>query len=202
MDALCLVSGGIDSTYLLRRLVQRKYRVYPLFINYGHKACKVERAVVTKICEDLDISFQELDVSGMGKIPSGLTDSNVSPIEDPYFPGRNLILLSLACSYAVSHKISVVTMGLTAGTDFADQSLEFIKMATQVIIQALGRKITILTPLIGLNKLEVIRSAKKFNIKISDTYSCYVGNKDPCNKCLSCKERIQLLNLPEFVNNF
>ena len=202
MEAVCLVSGGIDSTFLLRRLAQLKYTLNPLFFNYGHNACKIERKTVSDICNGLNLSLEELDISDISRTRSGLTNLSISRTKDAYFPGRNLLFLTIACTYAVKNNIEVVAMGLVGGTSFPDQSVEFVKMATMAITKGLAKKIVILTPLIELNKLEVVRLAAKFSVTIGDTYSCYSGDEKPCNKCDSCMERNQILKLPEFVNNF
>ena len=54
-------------------------------------------------------------------------------------------------------------------------------------------KVKILTPLLKLSKVDIIKLAKKMNVPINQTWSCYQGQSKPCGKCDSCKIRNKAL---------
>jgi len=189
MKIVCLISGGVDSTVLLFRLHKEGHDIIPLHINYGQKSAKPELESVHKVCDLLQLEPQIIDLNGLKIIRSGLTDPKLSHISNPVFPGRNLLFLTIAASFANSNSIDVIAMGILGHTFFPDQTKEFVKKAELTISSALGNRINILTPFIELNKLEVIRIGKKYNIPLDITYSCYAGTKPPCGECLSCKDR-------------
>lgn len=189
MKIICLVSGGIDSTVLLFRLHKEGHDIIPLHINYGQKSAKLELESVYNACDLLQLKPQIVDLSGLKIIRSGLTDPELSHITDPVFPGRNLLFLTIAASFANSNAIDVVAMGILGGSLFPDQSKEFVKKAELTISSALGAKMKILTPFIKLNKLEVVRIGKMYDFPLNSTYSCYAGTELPCGKCLSCIDR-------------
>jgi len=195
LKILCLVSGGIDSIVMMYRLKKDEHELFPLFIDYGQKAKTMEEKATKKICSDLNLNLQTLDISGLKSFPSGLTNPDISPIDNPDFPARNLLFLTLGAAYAKANRINIIAIGLVAGTLFTDQNKEFVNKAELTISEALGTQTRILSPLIDLNKLEVVRLAKENRIPLEDTYSCYVGNETPCSKCLSCKDRDYVFKL-------
>lgn len=192
MKVVCLASGGIDSSVLLFMLKKSNHEVFPLHVNYGQKAEKMELKSAQDVCRFLNLSLEVMDVNGMGKISSGLTDLQMSASHDPLFPARNLLLLTIGGAYAFTKSIKVISMGLLANPVFPDQTMEFIANAETTINTAMGTSMKLLTPFIELNKLEVVRLAQKYGFPLGSTYSCYEGSEFHCGKCASCKERVKL----------
>lgn len=197
MKIVCLVSGGVDSTTLLFRLKKNHHDIIPLFINYGQKAYSQELKSIKNVCDNLKIHLEILDLQELGKIPSGLTSDFIDASKSPMFPGRNMIFLSIAASFAFSKSIDIIALGLLKDSSFPDQSEEFIKNMETVIFHAYGYPMKIWTPFINLNKIEVVRIAKKYDFPLNFTYSCYEGSEIPCRNCLSCKDRISVFNLEQ-----
>lgn len=195
MKIVCLLSGGIDSVTLLFRLKKNEHDVIPLFINYGQKSAQKEYEAANTACKILGIQLHTIDVSGLASIPSGLTDKEQSHIENPLFPARNMILLSIATAFAVSKSIQVIAIGIVGDTHFPDQTNEFLNAAESALYFSTDKNIKILAPLVKLNKLEVVRLAKENAIPLDFTYSCYLGSEKPCNECLSCKDRMMAFKL-------
>ena len=63
------------------------HEIFPLHINYGQKSEKMELESYNKICEFLKLEPTVIDAKGLKEIESGLTTSELSPIENPLFPG-------------------------------------------------------------------------------------------------------------------
>ena len=201
MRIVCLLSVGIDSVVLLFRLKKSGHDLIPLFINYGQKSLKKELESATIACSMLDLHLEVIDISGLSSIPSGLTNSEYSPIDYPVFPARNMILLSIAASFAFSKSIQVIGIGVLNDSPFPDQTKFFLTAAENVLTMSVDSNLKILAPLSDLNKLEVVRLAKENNIPLGFTYSCYFGLEKPCGKCLSCKDRQQVFNIEGIVDN-
>ena len=201
MNIVCLLSGGIDSVVLLFRLKKSNHDIIPLFINYGQKSFKKELESATTACQMLDLDLEKIDVSGLSSIPSGLTNSDYSPIDYPLFPARNMVLLSIAASFAVSKSIQIIGIGVLGDSNFPDQTKAFLDAAELALSSSIGTNMKILAPLSTLNKLEVVRLAKENDIPLAFTYSCYSGSEKPCNECLSCKDRQQSFQLEGILDN-
>ena len=189
MKIVTLVSGGIDSALILTKFLEKGYDVYPLHINYNHLAEPKEWDSCQKICKKLGIRPYRMDIPGFGKLPSGLTVQDVDIYEHAFLPTRNLVFITLGAAYGYTKSANVVAIGLLVDHMFPDQTREFVDKAEISISAALGTNIHVLTPLIKLNKVEVLRLADKYDL-VKMTYYCHSGTEPPCGKCISCKERI------------
>ncbi len=190
MSTVMLTSGGLDSTLMSVLAKELGQVTYPLFINYGQRSKNREWAACKNVHRNLGLPKPvKVDVAGIGKlIPCGLTDPSLDVYEDAFLPGRNLFFLLLGASYAFKTNSDAVAIGLLNDkfSIFPDQTKEFIRLAETAIYQTLGRRITLVTPLMSFTKQEVIVLARKKGV--SGTYSCHSGAEKPCRKCISCKE--------------
>ncbi|MFK7765832.1 MAG: 7-cyano-7-deazaguanine synthase [Mariniblastus sp.] len=114
--AVICLSGGMDSTALLLRLLAEGRKVFGLSFDYGQK----HRLELTRLKQnltylrenDLDIDCQTLDMAKIGSLfHSALTDSNWTVPTGHYeqenmkqtvVPNRNAIFASIAYGYALS----------------------------------------------------------------------------------------------------
>lgn len=189
MRVVALASGGLDSSLMCLLLKNRGFHIQPLFIDYGQLAGKREFEACQSLMDYLSIGGLEyMDISHFGKkIKSGLTTAEMD-ITKPYLPNRNLLFLIAASSYAVVEGVPNVAIGLLSTHVFPDQTKEFIESAQATLQVALGTEMNILSPLIGLNKKDILRLAEHHNFPTHLTYSCHMGNEKPCGRCISCVE--------------
>jgi len=132
-----------------------------------------------------------MDVQGFGKsIPSGITNRDCDVEKDAFLPTRNLLLLTLGAAYGYVKAAHVVAISLLSNPIFPDQTKDFVQEAQKTISKALGVDVTILAPLISLDKSDTLRLARKYGLPVEDTYSCHLGGEKPCGRCISCQERI------------
>ena len=189
MKIISLSSGGLDSSVLLYVLKKDNHDVHPLFINYGQKSAKHELDAFTKVCEFLQLDGHVINLDSLKEIRCGLTDDNISPVDFPYFPARNLIFASIGSSYAYTHACHVISLGFLQNSFFTDQSTKFVSDIENTIQISLGSDFKILTPFINMNKREVMQLAKQYNFPVDITYSCHSGTEKPCGDCMGCVER-------------
>ena len=190
MKIVCLASGGVDSSILMFLLQKKGHEIFPLHINYGQKSEKLELEAYKQVCIFLNLKPVVIDARGLKKIESGLTTSKLSPIENPFFPGRNLLFLVIGSGYAFSKLIKTISVGFLDNSEFPDQNKEFVKKTEDLLNLSLNYSVTILAPLINLDKKEVFNLAKKYNFPLDLTYSCYLGINPPCGKCHACRDVI------------
>src|SRR3990167_8293997 len=138
LKAVTLLSGGLDSTTLLYDLLDKGLEVYPLSFNYGQKHSK-ELVMAQLTCSKLKLPFKVLDLSILGEIaPSSLTRQDFEIPKGHYadesmkqtvVPNRNMVLLSLAISYAIGLRASYVYYGAHSGdhTIYPDCRPEFVE---------------------------------------------------------------------------
>ncbi|WP_413832861.1 7-cyano-7-deazaguanine synthase [Desulfobacula sp.] len=190
LSIVTLLSGGMDSCLMSVLTKETGRDQKPLFINYGQLNYNYEYKSV--MAHASQFGFQKptvIDVSGYGKIiSSGLTDSSKHIVDEAFLPGRNMLFLLIASSFALQNKCSAISIGLLREDTaiFPDQTNDFIYSAEQTIAKALGQKIEIAAPLRDFYKKDVIELAREKGIVAS--YSCHAGGEVPCGMCISCME--------------
>ena len=193
MKIVVLTSGGIDSALMISMLTKEGHEILPMHINYGHLAEEKEWECCKKICNKYSLEPFRMDISGFGKLPSGLTNRELDVYEKAFLPTRNLTFITMGAAYAYSKSCDVVAIGLLSNPIFPDQTKDFVEKAQISISTALGSPIHILTPLIDLDKRDILKLAEDFGLS-KITYFCHAGGDIPCGKCISCRERIAAEN--------
>ncbi len=190
MSIVNLVSGGVDSTLVGVLAQEEGIEIHPLFINYGQRASEREWQACKAVHNQLGLPRPtKMDISGFGKvIRSGLTSNCKHIVNDAFTPGRNLLFLTLGAAFALQVGASAVAIGLLSErfSLFPDQTGNFAENAEKAIFSALGRPISVVTPLSDFSKADIIQLAKEKGIR--NTYSCHAGTRVPCGKCISCLE--------------
>jgi len=210
MNKVVVLSGGMDSTTLLYDVVNQFGfdKIKALTFNYGQRhGIEVQKASIS--CNKLNVEHKILDISFLGDLVSNVSalisdsDIEIPDIEeilgDPApvteVPYRNMILASLALSYAQSQGADTIYMGLQAQDQYSywDTSVQFIDSINHV--SQLNRKhsIELKAPYAILSKSDELRIGNKLNIPYQDTWTCYTGPNEEgqaCGTCPSCSERI------------
>lgn len=205
MGVVTLVSGGIDSLVMCKILDLENQEQFPLFIDYGQLSSEKEWEACRKIFSKSNLPEPtKVSLREYGKlIKSGITDSSKDIYQDAFLPGRNILFIVVAASYAYQKVVRNIAIGLLSeeGHLFPDQTEEFIVNANFALNSAFGDYFTIITPLINFSKKDVIKLARKYSLPINDTYSCHSGEEIYCGKCVACKEIISTgenNSLPQF----
>ena len=117
-------------------------------------------------------------------------------IPSTYVPGRNIIFLSFALSYAEAIGAEAIFIGAHAQdySGYPDCRPEFYRAFSRVIATGTKagvekRKIRVLTPLIHKSKAGIIKLGARLKVPFNVTWSCYRGGKTPCGACDSCYYR-------------
>lgn len=192
MTTVALVSGGLDSTLMTVLSLDAGVAVKPIFVNYGQLAFEREYEACIATFEDLKLPRPALlDLSGVGSlIRCGLTDSRLHIRDEAFLPGRNLMFLLMAAAYGYQNDSKTIAIGLLSEVNaiFPDQTEEFIRSAEATISLALSWPTRVLAPLMAFTKADVVTLAKQKNI--IGTYSCHLGEKEPCGACIACLEYV------------
>jgi len=199
--AIVLLSGGLDSATVLYFAKARGFDCSCLIFNYGQRH-KKEIESAKKIAQAAGCPYEILKIALPWK-GSSLLDSNInvpkkrtSKIPSTYVPGRNIIFLSFALSFAESIGAKAIFIGAHAQdySGYPDCRPEFYKAFSKII--AVGTKagvekrgIKIEAPLLNKNKAQIIKLGDKLGVPFELTWSCYRGGNVACGKCDSCYYR-------------
>lgn len=200
-----LVSGGLDSAVLVRRLLRSGRRIQPLYVRCGLAWEAAELTWLRRLLRALHsprlapLVVLELPLRSMYGRHWSLTGRGVpgsrSADTAVYLPGRNALLLTHAAVYCAQRGIATIALGLLKGNPFADASPAFLRRMAGCLSQALGRPIRILAPLRHLTKVQLVRSAR--GVPLSLTFSCLAPRLPAgrqvawraCGRCNKCAER-------------
>lgn len=209
MKAVVLLSGGLDSVTLLHYAVKEhgSENVYALTTNYGQKH-SIEIEMAKKNCEKLKVAHKILDITFLGDIVAPVstlvskTDIAMPTIQDvlgdpqppTYVPFRNLILHSIALSFAESHQCQKVYLGIQAHDLYSywDTTREFMNAVNEVAKLNRHNLIMMDAPFVILDKSDEIQIGLGLGVDYSMTWTCYTGpdeNGHACGTCPSCAER-------------
>ena len=204
MRAVVLLSGGLDSYTAAAIARADGYSLCALTIHYGQRH-KRELEAARRVADALAVEQRlELDVDLRGIGASALTSSmpvphgrdlTASDIPITYVPARNTIFLSLALSWAEALGARDLVIGVNAldYSGYPDCRPEFIQafeglaaVGTRAGIE--GALFRVHTPLIALNKADIIRRGRALGLDYGLTHSCYdpLPDGSPCTACDSC----------------
>ncbi|MBF0531535.1 MAG: 7-cyano-7-deazaguanine synthase QueC [Candidatus Omnitrophica bacterium] len=199
--AVVLLSGGLDSATTLYAAHRQGYVPHCLIFRYGQRHQKETRQAVA-VARTAGCGYQILKIILPWQGSSLLNKKSPLPrrekidlqeIPSTYVPGRNIIFLSFAVSYAEAIGASAVFIGANAidysgypdcRPEFFQSFQETLRRGTKAGVN--GKAIKILTPLVNLTKAQIIRLGMKLGVPYELTWSCYQGGRKPCGTCDSC----------------
>jgi len=200
MKAVVLLSGGIDSATTLYYAKNRGYERLCLTFDYGQRHRKeIDFAKALARASNSRIELIKISLPWKGsslidrgiKLPKG--KERRSDIPSTYVPGRNIIFLSYAASYADAVGAEKIFIGANqidysgypdCRSNFLDSFEDAVRKGTKRGIEA--KNISIDAPLINKRKSAIIKMALKLKVPLKYTWSCYKGGRKPCGLCDSC----------------
>ncbi|MFC5451670.1 7-cyano-7-deazaguanine synthase QueC [Paenibacillus aestuarii] len=210
--AVVILSGGLDSTTCMGLAEAAGYELFPISFDYGQRH-KIELENAKQVAEHYGVSHRHKiikldflrDFGGSALTDDKIDVPNVTKgeaaedeIPVTYVPGRNLLFLSIATSYAEVTGSSAIYIGVNAldysgypdcRPEFISKVEEVIALATKVGVE--GKGITIETPLINWTKAQIIQEGLKIGVPYELTTSCYNGKAEACGECDSCRLRLK-----------
>lgn len=202
--AVCVLSGGIDSSSTVAILRQRGYEIYTLTYDYGQRAKReIEAARLVASWAGvrehmvIDISFMKSLYGGSNvltdagrPLPGGFEPSLIVPF-------RNGVLLSIAAAYASSIGADLVAYGAhKTDKPYPDCTPEFLVEFERAVNTGLGGydRLTFWSPAKeGMTKSQLVRRGFELDVPIFETWSCYGSGVKQCGQCESCVNRKKAL---------
>ena len=204
--AVCLCSGGMDSTTAATIAKKAGYELYMFHVNYGQKAEKKELEVITKIREALsaaDLVSVDIDLfrnlsaltSADTAIPTGnQVDLNAKATPPTWVQCRNLVFVSLAAAYAEYLGAERIFVGFNAeeAQSYPDNRPEFVERFNFLLPKAVAsfsKAPVIEAPLVNMFKREIVKTSVEVGAPLALTWSCYLNGEKQCGTCESCQHR-------------
>lgn len=204
--AIIIISGGIDSTTLLWKLVKEKYEpkdILAISFNYGQKQIK-ELEYAEWNCYKLNVEHKVINLQEFMKdFDSALTKQEIEvpniknvlgePQPVTYVPYRNQLFLTIATGIGESVGAKEVYYGAQKHDMYGywDTTPEFIKYFNKLISLNRKHEMKLITPFANHSKKDTIKEGLSIGVDYSKTRSCYNGHEKSCGTCPTCAERIK-----------
>jgi len=199
--AVVLLSGGMDSSTLLKVLQKDQYEIRALGVHYGQRHAK-ELQAAKLIADWAGVPYDVVDL-GVLKSVVLKNNSQTDDIDVPeghyaednmkatVVPNRNMIMLSVATAYAISHDMNFVAYAAHAGDHaiYPDCREMFIEQLDKAMQLCHYTPIKLLAPFANRSKAEIAAIGFFDKVPFELTWSCYKGGEIHCGKCGTCVER-------------
>lgn len=205
--AVCLLSGGLDSSTCVAIAKRDGFSIYALSFDYGQRH-RIELEAAARMAQAAGVADHKtakLDLRMFGgsaltadiAVPKGRSATQMSgEIPVTYVPARNTVFLSFALAWAEVLQASDVFIGVNAldYSGYPDCRPEFLKafeqmanLATKTGVEGKTR-LKIHAPLIDKSKADIVRLALELGVDMALTYSCYDPDASgrACDECDSC----------------
>ncbi|GAB7016885.1 7-cyano-7-deazaguanine synthase QueC [Methanogenium cariaci] len=205
MKAVCLLSGGMDSSTLAYVARDMGYRIIALHLRYGQPTEDAEYDCARKIAASLDAEeFFTVNLDYLRRIGgSSLTDDALAigdhtgdneGLPNTYVPFRNANLIAIATSLAEARGAEAIFIGVQAAdyAGYPDCRPQFIDAFQQVIDTGTAdtTHIKLMTPFVTMSKTEILKQGFALGVPYEDTWSCYRSGAPACGTCDSCHYRL------------
>ena len=200
MKTILVLSGGLDSTTLLYKLLSEGKEVEAISFDYGQRH-KKELEFASKTCKKLNIKHQIIEMDFLKNLISNSALTGDIEVPEGHYeaenmkltvvPNRNMIMASIATGYAVNINADEVALGVHAGDHiiYPDCRPEFISALRTTTLISNFKPINIYAPFLYIDKADIVKIGKELNVDYSLAWTCYKGEDKPCGVCGSCQER-------------
>lgn len=202
--AIVVLSGGQDSATCLYWAINRYGADYvdSVTFDYGQRH-RIELESAARVADYAGVANTILPIDTFAALGGdALTDADVpvrsdadaaTGLPNTFVPGRNLIFLTFAASFAYRRGVANLVTGV-AQTDYSgypDCREETIAELQQTLRLGMEFEITILAPLMHLSKKETVEMARDLGAlpAMALTHTCYNGERPPCGACPACQLR-------------
>ena len=192
----------MDSVTTLAIANDKNFDCYNLTFDYGQKSISEIRSATYYSDKFESIEHKIFNINFNDFTNSSLIDKNTDipvnkndVIPTTYVPMRNIIFLSIACSWAEKVGASDIFIGANAidYSGYPDCRDIFLEAYEKMInlgskTGSEGGQFNIHRPLINMKKTEIISTGKSLGLDYRKTISCYQATSDgkACGVCESC----------------
>lgn len=203
MKTVLILSGGMDSATLLYDLVAAGDSVEAIGIDYKQRHGR-ELDCAARLCRDLSIRFDVIDLSGLARFLTGSSQSDPSvPVplgryDEPNMkltvvPNRNMFMLAAAGAVAIARRADRLAYGAHAGdhTIYPDCRPEFVSAMAEALAVSDWHRLGLHAPYLAMSKGDICKRGVALGVPYENTWTCYQGGEEPCGRCGSCTERAE-----------
>jgi 7-cyano-7-deazaguanine synthase len=193
-----LASGGLDSSILIKCLVDAGQRVKPFYIRSGLRWQAEEERSLNRYLDAVaapelePLTVLEMPLSDLYGEHWSVTGRNVPGVDTPdeavFLPGRNALLAIKAALWCQMHGVGVLAVAILRSHPFADASASFFHHLRRAFSAMQSRPFHLTRPFAGLAKPQVMELGRAVPLEL--TFSCIAPRWGlHCGQCNKCAER-------------
>jgi 7-cyano-7-deazaguanine synthase len=199
--AVCLTSGGQDSTTCLFWAKPRFDPILALAFDYGQRH-RIELEAAQVVCDLAGIPLTVLPLMILRDLGGSALIGSSDPIQasagrdglpNTFVPGRNLLFLTVAAAFAYQRDIHDLIIGAceTDYSGYPDCREQTLRALETTLHLGMDYAVQIHTPLMHLTKAQTVFLAQDVGAMGALRYShtCYEGRFPPCGACPACQLR-------------
>lgn len=199
--AVCLTSGGQDSTTCLFWAKQRFDPILALAFDYGQRH-RIELEAARVVCDLARVPLTVLPLMILHDLGGSALLGNSDIIQasggrdglpNTFVPGRNLLFLTVAAAFAYQRDIHHLIIGAceTDYSGYPDCRKQTMLALEKTLHLGMDYTVQIHTPLMHLTKAQTVFLAQDVGAMAALRYShtCYEGRFPPCGVCPACQLR-------------
>jgi 7-cyano-7-deazaguanine synthase len=218
MEAVVLLSGGMDSTTALAQAIaDGAKRIVAISVTYGSVHGPAEMAAAAKVANYYRVAARR--IIQLGPIFNGSSSALMGGSEIPseeyhnpeketpsvtVVPFRNANLISVAATIAEIEEADLVYFGVHAtdarGFAYPDCTPEFMGAMEAAVYIGTHRKVRLVAPFQWMAKSDIVVRAAELGAPLHLTWSCYRGGAKQCGKCPTCRERAKAFDEAGFLD--
>jgi len=208
---VAIVSGGLDSVTMLHYLVSTNYRPHVVSFDYGQRHVK-ELQFAEMAAERFGLPWSLIGLNDFGDAirdsKSSLVNEKVKVPEGHYahetmkltiVPNRNMIMTAIAVGVCIAedgHYVAAAPHNGDAAI-YPDCRPSFWNLLRDTIrvanLDVIRDDWSFVLPFLDKTKAEIAFEAKRLDVPVHLTWSCYNGRKHHCGRCGTCVERLEAL---------
>ncbi|HWL93361.1 MAG TPA: 7-cyano-7-deazaguanine synthase [Phycisphaerae bacterium] len=207
--AVVLCSGGLNST-VAAAMTQQQHTLAMLHVRFGHRAAEKEARLFADQLEYFKPQQHlTIDMPHFAAIGGNARTSRKFAIEDAralgeartnaYIPGLITTLLGAAYTWAGAIGANKIVLGVSedlgppapkTSTLYPDFAREYIELVSHAFLFASAqRPINVDTPIIDLERAEIIKLGNRLAAPFEMTWSCLSSAEQACGGCVGCSTR-------------
>lgn len=201
IEAVIVLSGGMDSTVLLAHEISRGAKVAAISFDYGSRHNHRELPLALACCAKYGVDHKTVDLPFINRlfnssllksgsaVPDGAYDA--ANMKSTVVPFRNGILMAIAVGYAESLGAERVLLGSHSGDHFIypDCRPEFNSAFDRAARLGTGGLVRVGLPFAEMDKRDIGDLGRELGVDFSATWTCYKGGDIHCGTCGACDER-------------
>ncbi len=207
MKGIVLLSGGLDSTLVLLKMLKKGHECVPMFVDYNQWSLEGESIAVSRLIQYLEVE-KKYNLLQTVKIQIGLTtfEGRVGSVW-----GRNIALVGLAAMWAYTNgnDYEFIALGIHKGDVGPDcKPGAFDTYLGDALFQGTKEKLGLMLPIKELTIEDIGKELSKFGRELFElTYNCYWY--PPCGykstneeyRCPGCRRKVLAMKAAAKTNS-